>query len=126
MDRHARSAGSSPSSYFSARSGAVSGTVSSRIRRDSKLDSAGIHERARLTYDLSLGNRVGGVQPVSVPYFYRTGPPRFLCPASPRPRAVSEWQGEERDIVIIVPELLEKFSNFSTFSNSLSSISSLS
>lgn len=112
MDRHARSAGSSPSSYFSARSGAVSGTVSSRIRRDSKLDSAGIHERARLTYDLSLGNRVGGVQPVSVPYFYRTGPPRFFSPASPRPRAVcASFQNGRvnRDIVIIVPELLEKF-----------------
>lgn len=43
-----------PESYFSARSGPVSGTVSPRIRRDSKLDSAGIHGRARLTYDLSL------------------------------------------------------------------------
>lgn len=49
----ARKIGCQLPSYFSARSGPVSGTVSSRIRRDSKLDSAGIHGRARLTYDLS-------------------------------------------------------------------------
>lgn len=63
---------------------------------------------------ISLGNRVGGVQPVCVPYFYRIRPPRFLCArlASSRPRAVCARRSRmagRRGIVIVVPEVLANF-----------------
>lgn len=105
-----------PESYFSARSGPVSGTVSPRIRRDSKLDSAGIHGRARLTYDLSLWE-TAWVEFSRFVFLIFIGSDRFLC-ASPRhglePCVRASFQNEKRDIVVVVPEVL---ANFSTFSN---------
>lgn len=105
-----------PESYFSARSGPVSGTVSPRIRRDSKLDSAGIHGRARLTYDLSLWE-TAWVEFSRFVFLIFIGLDRFLC-ASPRqglePCVRASFQNEKRDIVVVVPEVL---ANFSTFSN---------
>lgn len=101
-----------PESYFSARSGPVSGTVSPRIRRDSKLDSAGIHGRARLTYDLSLWE-TAWVEFSRFVFLIFIGSDRFLC-ASPRhglePCVRASFQNEKRDIVVVVPEVLANFS----------------
>ena len=97
--RHARSPAWKPSRISPERSAAVPRVSGSVIRRDSKLESAGIHGRRTvdvryfspsLSFSLSLGGNGERTWVEScagcVPYFYKRRPARFLRAAAYPPR----------------------------------------